>query len=244
MKSLVKSLPLILFSTFYISLCPAQNFVGKWKYQVLNTVSGDYFGTLEIEQIQDDYSGFFKTSTGLYPAKITLLSGDSLLINAGVEGFITSFIGQCKGDTLTANVHVLGDENNYLFTAVRTQQSSISIQLIDDDSKEVIPYAHIKIGELNLLANDLGQFNLKSSLGKQLLISAIGYENKTLEIDWKTVNDSLSIHLTAAQYKLPTVNVSAKGFRAKDIVKAAINRITDNYIQNAYNSNLFFRYSV
>ncbi|MEM1124798.1 MAG: hypothetical protein AAGJ18_30450, partial [Bacteroidota bacterium] len=204
---------------------------------------GDYFGKLDIHPKANGYEGTFITANGRYQAPVKVVDNHSIQIDGNVEGFLAHFMGRFSADSIAAKVSVMGDLNVYDFRAARAKKTKVFGQLLDAKTKAPIPYGHLQAPQGATLANEEGFFSLPSSLGNSVTVSAIGYKTLIKEIDWRKAPDNLTVYLSPADYQLPTVELSAKGFQAKDIVRAAIRRISQNYIQSPYNAQLFFRYS-
>lgn len=124
------------------------------------------------------------------------------------------------------------------------QQDSIQLyELIDKTTNENIPYATIQFNTGGgVVSNEDGVFQVNSTIDKSLTISAIGYKTKDLKCS-ENKNGLIQIFLDPVKYKLPEVEIKAKGFSANQIVEAAINRIPFNYNQDPTNAKLFYRVS-
>jgi len=224
-----------------VSLLAAQSIEGIWEYRVLNTASGDYFGELKIERNGHSYRGEIISRDETYGVSFLVLENDSVVLNSDVEGFFATIRGRFLGDTFDGKVTVIGDTNVYDFDA-RRKGAKVDFQLIDSASQNPVPYATVEFKGGGLITNEDGEFQLSFSDEKQITLSAIGYETKTVVLKNAATNTQ-TLTLQPVQYSLPTVEIAAKGISAKKIVEAAIARLEQNYLQSSYNATLFFRYS-
>jgi len=215
---------------------------GRWNYEVLNTVSGDYTGELNLHKDQSSYTGEIVSDGKEYQIEIKSQHGDSILILAEVEGFLLTIKGKFAKNILSGNLEVLGDSNIYEFSAVQVVEKKI-LKVIDLESHHPIPYATIEYGDQGTISNEYGlcQITMRTDFEK-IIISSIGYIADTANIS--SDREIQIVQLAPIDYKLPTAVIKATSFPAKKIVIAAINHLSTNYIQQAYNANLFFRYSV
>lgn len=216
----------------------SQTMEGTWKYEVLNTISGDYYGDLIIKKTKDSYEGNILSRGKFYDVKFNYIDNDSISFLSGVEGFIATIKGKVKGEKLECKVTVLGDPNIYDFNAKKKPQEQI-LKIVDSLTNEAIPYANIRLTNEGTISNEDGL--CKVSEVDKIIISAIGYRTKTYQV--KGIEEIEIVQLTPTDYILPLVEVKAKGFSVRKIVEAAINSIEANYIQKPYTANLFFRYS-
>lgn len=242
----------ILFFLWTTTLLFAQkavnkDYTGTWEYEVLNTPSGDYFGQLILSQSNGNYQGVVHTQRGKKAfARIVKMDGDSLVLFTNAEGFFSFIKGAFKGLTFEGEVsNEFSGASPYVFYArkkiIQDERRVRTFQLRDQQSKETIPFAHIYFEEGGTITNADGIFTIKKHHGTTLNIGAIGYEERSININWQEIQSSKVIDLSPTATLLPSVNVRAKSLNAKDIVKAAVNRIPNNYIQSPHNTQLFFR---
>jgi len=61
--------------------------------------------------------------------------------------------------------------------------------IIDSETKEKVPYVNIWVENENIgtTSNEIGEFSIDTSIGKFLILSSLGYENKRIEIS--TISD-------------------------------------------------------
>lgn len=121
--------------------------------------------------------------------------------------------------------------------------NKVTLKIIDADSSLPIPYATVISKSDSAIANEYGLCQLTIDQSTEtVIISSIGYKPDTLQIHLGP--NITTIKLTPVKYDLPSVEIKSKGLSAKKIVAAAINRISNNYIQHAHNADLFYRFSV
>jgi hypothetical protein len=124
---------------------------------------------------------------------------------------------------------------------------SISGKLIDNTSKEPIPYAsiYIKGKSSGTTTNDEGRFlfHVPSTLKKDtLIISVIGYDYFKSTVDLMTENESvIELKQSITLLKAITISGSKKELTGKDIVKKAVARIPENYPMKPFILEGFFR---
>ncbi len=242
------SLLFLFLTTFLFSQQKITDYTGTWDYQVLNTPSGDYFGQLIISKKDGIYHGVIHTKRGEKAiAKIKKMEGDSVILSTNVEGFFSFLKGSFKGTIIEGEVsNEFSGEAPYEFYAqkkvIQDERKIRTFQLKDEQSKETISFAHIYFEEGGTVTNEDGLFTIKKQHGTLMRIAAIGYEERTITINWLDKQLSKTINLTPTVTLLPSVDIKAKSLKAKDIVKAAINRIPNNYHQSAHNAELFFRF--
>ncbi len=235
--SFLMTIILLFLSPILIS---AQTVEGTWQYEVLNTLSGDYYGELIIKKEGKGYLGEIISRGDTYDVFFNYISQDSLSIGSNVEGFLASIHGRFEGNSFLGKVTVFGDRNIYDFNARKKEKEQI-FRVLDDTNDSPIPYAHIIYDNEDLLSNEDGYFKTSLSNSKEITISAIGFKTKNHII--KGSEKIETIYLKTNSYGLPTVEVTAKGFSSKKIVDAAIERFETNYISVPYQADMFFRYT-
>jgi hypothetical protein len=141
-----------------------------------------------------------------------------------------------------------------LFTFLLTANSyaqetfvSIKGKIIDNKSKEPIPYAslYIKGKSIGTTTNDDGQFlfHVPSAFGNDTLtISVIGYEHFNSIVSLMAETESI-IALKQSMIVLNEVTISAskKELTGKDVVKKAVASISENYPMTPFIIEGFFR---
>ncbi len=141
-----------------------------------------------------------------------------------------------------------------LFTFVLTINSyaqeaftSIKGKLIDEKSKQPIPYAsiYIKGKSIGTTTNDEGRFlfHVPSGFAKDtLVISVIGYDHFKYTVSGMTEKENvIALKQSITLLSEVTVRVSKKELTGKDIVKKAVARIPENYPMKPFVIEGFFR---
>jgi len=108
---------LLLFACLFPIFVSGQSIERTWNYEVLNTISGDYFGDLIIEKKADAHLARIVSRGRDYRAVFEYVQDDSISILSNVEGFVATIKGRFSGDEFNGNVIVLGDTNIYPFHA-------------------------------------------------------------------------------------------------------------------------------
>lgn len=91
------------------------NFSGSYKYECKNTPSGDYFGTLTLKKVSEQYVGDIINSKGR-KFEITFLrqKGNRLIFSSNLEDTNNSILTcDFQGDSLRATIEVKGDDFLY-----------------------------------------------------------------------------------------------------------------------------------
>ncbi len=121
-------------------------------------------------------------------------------------------------------------------------------QLVDSTQNEPIPFASIRIKEkaLGVITNVDGTFKIPfryNDIGEVLEISCLGYETKEINIQGLDNSKSNIIILKPSAFELEGAVVSAniKKLSAKQIVKIAINSISQNYPQDDFGLVGYYR---
>ncbi len=116
------------------------------------------------------------------------------------------------------------------------------------DSKTHLPLEFATIGikgkSVGTVSNSKGsfEFHIPSELSiDTLLVSYVGYENYYLNISQHGESMPLMIGLKQKPMVLDEILIRAKSVGAKDIVKTAIKRIKDNYPDEPFRLECFFR---
>ena len=121
-------------------------------------------------------------------------------------------------------------------------------KLLDKKTGEPIVFATIRVKDkaLGVISNKDGGFKVPLEFqyqGGALEISSMGYETKTILFSSLKENDINIILISTATFKLQGAIVLAKKKRltARKIIKYAINRIPDNYPNDAFNLIGYYR---
>lgn len=117
-------------------------------------------------------------------------------------------------------------------------------QVIDEKTKDGLSYANIYLLNTSkgVASNLNGQFTFNIPQPKRtdrVVFSSIGYQSDTLTIQEFLTSDI--IQLTPQASSLEEIEIRAKPLSAKDIVKLAEKRISENYYQGANQQEFFYR---
>ncbi|GAL68666.1 carboxypeptidase-like regulatory domain-containing protein [Jejuia pallidilutea] len=119
---------------------------------------------------------------------------------------------------------------------------NITAKLIDQNTKEPIPYANIKTGPYNgVISNDEGFFTITfEDDTKPITISCMGYNNLTIKVnDIKKLN--FIIELQQAINQLDEVFISTRTPNADSIIARVKAKLSNNYNFNLQQYNIFKR---
>ena len=97
------------------------NFSGTWNYEVKNTPSGDYFGRIILVKGKNTYKGEAINKAGIkFRFDLVSMKGNQLVFNTNLEN--TNSMVNCtfKGNSMTANVKVAGDDFAYKMKAKKS----------------------------------------------------------------------------------------------------------------------------
>lgn len=109
---------LLLVSDAYAQKKKAADFSGTWNYEVKNTPSGDYFGKIILVKDKKTYKGEAINKGGIkFRFDLVSIKGNQVVFNTNLEN--TNSIVNCtfKGNSMTANVKVAGDDFAYKMKA-------------------------------------------------------------------------------------------------------------------------------
>ena len=124
-----------------------------------------------------------------------------------------------------------------------TFSQSITAKLVDAKSGSPIQYASIKTGQYSgVISNEEGYFTINNDNHnlKSVIISCMGYQNKTLNLqDLKSQN--FIIKLEEAINQLNEVFISNKKLNADDIIAKVKLNIANNYDSNLNKYSIFHR---
>ena len=101
----------------------ASDFSGTWNYEVKNTPSGDYFGKIILVKDKKTYKGEAINKAGIkFRFDLVSMKGNQLVFSTNLED--TNSMVNCtfKGNTMTANLKVAGDDFAYKMKAKRLAQ--------------------------------------------------------------------------------------------------------------------------
>ena len=116
-KALLNSLIFTLF--FFVSEANAQkkktsDYAGTWNYEVKDTPTGDYFGKIILVKDKKTYKGEAINKAGIkFRFDLVSMKGNKLVFSSNLEQ--TNSMVNCvfKGNTMTADVKVAGDDFAY-----------------------------------------------------------------------------------------------------------------------------------
>ncbi len=119
-------------------------------------------------------------------------------------------------------------------------------KVIDQDTGKPLVFATISIEGTNIatVSNSEGEFILKvpkDKTNQDILISYIGYKNKTIPIN-KLDSKRTKIRLEVLSVSLAEINVFPKD--PELLIRAVINRRRDNYMQDASLMTAFYRETI
>ena len=124
-----------------------------------------------------------------------------------------------------------------------TFSQNLTAKIIDKQTGKPIPYANIKTSKYSgVISNEEGYFTIHAEDDnlKTLIISCLGYQNKTLNIqDIKTLN--FIIPLEEAINQLNEVYISNKVPNANAIIAKVKEKLDNNYKPNLNKYNIFHR---
>ncbi len=122
-KALLNSLffgLLFIISTANAQKKKASDFAGTWNYEVKNTPSGDYAGKIILVKNKQTYKGEAINKNGIkYRFDLVSMKGNLLVFSSNLEETNSTVTATFKGNTMTANVKVLGDDFAYKMNATK-----------------------------------------------------------------------------------------------------------------------------
>lgn len=96
------------------------NYSGKYRYSVINTPYGDFFGWLTLKKSGNTYKGEIVNDEGKeFYMKVIKFSGNRLVFRSNIEGTNSLISCQFFGDSLRANVAVHGDDFPYILKGAK-----------------------------------------------------------------------------------------------------------------------------
>jgi hypothetical protein len=120
-KTLLNSL--IFGLLFFVSIANAQkkkafDYAGTWNYEIKDTPSGDYFGKIILVKDKKTYKGEAINKAGIkFRFDLVSMKGNQLVFNTFLENVNSIVNCTFKGNTMTANVKVAGDDFAYKMKA-------------------------------------------------------------------------------------------------------------------------------
>ena len=130
-------------------------------------------------------------------------------------------------------------------TSIHAQLITINGTVIDKESGEPLPYAHIiikgkSIGTLSQV-NGTFSFHFRSSGRDTLEISYIGYRTSQSLVQDLNTSVPLQFELSPQTIQLRAVTIRESSIKAADVIAQAIAQLTANYASNPHLLQGFFR---
>nr|WP_319400577.1 carboxypeptidase-like regulatory domain-containing protein [uncultured Carboxylicivirga sp.] len=147
--------------------------------------------------------------------------------------------------TLQSKLTIEKHDSTLVITPLEKNDILISGKLIDMESGEEVPFAHIlqKDWGTGTITNDVGKFELNVPqilAGMELRFSSMGYSDTTLIIP-SSDSINLTIKIRPKPYNLKEVMVLPNGNSAVDLVKTAVKQIKRNYHRKTVQMDAFYR---
>ncbi len=141
---------------------------------------------------------------------------------------------------------------SHVFTNTQAQNTDenktirIIGQLTNASNQQAIPFANVGVKDtyIGAATNFDGYFELKiprEYIEKSIQISAVGYTTYNSDIKDCLNTDTLRIELKPVNYKIAQVEVTAQSLVLIKMLKNAIDRIPDNYLQTPFNYDIYYR---
>ena len=140
----------------------------------------------------------------------------------------------------------------YVFGTVQAQEEEdtrtirIIGQLTNATNQQAIPFANIGVVDtyIGAATNFDGYFELKvpeKYADKSIQVSAVGFTTYNLSIKDCSEIDTLHIQLNPVNYKIAEVEVTAQSLVLIKMLKNAIDKIPENYLQTPFNYDIYYR---
>jgi hypothetical protein len=99
------------------------DYAGTWNYEVKDTPSGDYFGKIILVKDKKTYKGEAINKAGIkFRFDLVSMKGNQLVFSTNLENTNSTVNCTFKGNAMTANVKVAGDDFGYKMKAKRLVQ--------------------------------------------------------------------------------------------------------------------------
>ena len=96
----------------------ASDYTGTWNYEIKNTPTGDYFGKIILVKDKKTYKAQAINKAGIkYRFDLVSMKGNQLVFSTNLEETNSTVNCTFKGNAMTANVQVLGDDFAYKMKA-------------------------------------------------------------------------------------------------------------------------------
>jgi hypothetical protein len=138
----------------------------------------------------------------------------------------------------------------FSFYSLSQEEFNVEGQILDQETKEPIPFAALQIKNKNLgiYASEDGEFTFRiknSFLSDTLKISSIGYERKLIPLNSLDRSKFNVIYLKLNNEQLNEIQIVAnkkkKRVRSKALIKEAIDRIPENYPTTPFKLTSYYR---
>ncbi len=98
----------------------APDYSGTWNYEVKDTPSGDYSGKIILVKNKKTYTGEAINKAGIkFRFDLVSMKGNQMTFSTNLENTNSTVNCTFKGNTMTANVKVAGDDFAYKMKAKR-----------------------------------------------------------------------------------------------------------------------------
>ena len=135
-----------------------------------------------------------------------------------------------------------------LIQAQEEEQQTIRIigRLTNAANQKAIPFANIGIKDtyIGAASNFDGYFELKvpnKYADKNIQISAVGFTTYNSSLQEYSDVDTLRIQLKPVNYKIAEIEITAQSLVLIKMLKNAIDKIPDNYLQTPFNYDIYYR---
>ena len=98
----------------------ASNYAGTWNYEVKDTPTGDYSGKIILVKDKQTYKGEAINKAGIkFRFDLVSMKGNKLVFSTNLEETNSTVNCTFKGNTMTADVKVAGDDFAYKMVSKR-----------------------------------------------------------------------------------------------------------------------------
>ncbi len=120
LNPLIFALLLLFVSTADAQRKKVSDYAGTWNYEVKNTPSGDYFGKIILVKDKKTYKGEAINKAGMkFRFDLVSMKGNQLVFSTNLEDTNSTVKCIFKGNIMTADIKVAGDEFAYKMKAKR-----------------------------------------------------------------------------------------------------------------------------
>jgi len=133
---------------------------------------------------------------------------------------------------------------NLIYLDSFAQTIVVSGKIMDTETREIIPFANIRIKGTNIgtVSNIDGDYKLsvsKKYANDTIEYSYVGYTTVLKPI--KSIQNNCKIYLDRYSISLESITVEAKGVDARDIFQKALNNLNTNIYDSAYVADIYSR---